>query len=230
MGPSREHERDDGGAQEVQGPAALHSYQTGRTTEAFCFASRLDSTGVLRIPCNNGTHRFYMFSFPDARKVHNRLRWIGKTRKMAGTSGNSFYGSYRVQSFEIIFCFCLTTDKPVCYFSVSTGHMHDQCFLFITFFENLFHRKESVCLVRFPRLQNPKRCSTVYRHSLFHHAKRAAAKKHLPHHPNSPKYLRSTHRELAASVRGDICSTTIVRVLLNGTKYISPAFHSNRSR
>ncbi len=37
-----------------------------------------------------------MFSFPDARKVHNRLQWIGKTRKMAGTSGNSFYGSYRV--------------------------------------------------------------------------------------------------------------------------------------
>ncbi len=37
-----------------------------------------------------------MFSFPDARKVCNRLRWIGKTRKMAGTSGNSFSGSYRV--------------------------------------------------------------------------------------------------------------------------------------
>ncbi len=35
-----------------------------------------------------------MFSFPDARKAHNRLRWIGKTQKMAGTSGNC--GSYRV--------------------------------------------------------------------------------------------------------------------------------------
>ncbi len=51
---------------------------------------------MLQIPCNNSTHHFYMFSFLDARKVHNRLQWIGKTRKMAGTSGNSFYGSYRV--------------------------------------------------------------------------------------------------------------------------------------
>ncbi len=31
-----------------------------------------------------------MFSFPDARKAHNQLRWIGKTQKMVGTSGNSF--------------------------------------------------------------------------------------------------------------------------------------------
>ncbi len=38
-----------------------------------------------------------MFSFPDARKAHNQLRWIGRTRKMAGTSGNSVNGSYRVQ-------------------------------------------------------------------------------------------------------------------------------------
>ncbi len=44
---------------------------------------------MLRIPRNNGTHCFYTFSFPDARKVHNRLRWISKTRKMAGTSGNT---------------------------------------------------------------------------------------------------------------------------------------------
>ncbi len=31
-----------------------------------------------------------MFSFLDTRKAHNRLRWIGKTQKMVGTSGNSF--------------------------------------------------------------------------------------------------------------------------------------------
>ncbi len=37
-----------------------------------------------------------MFPFPDARRAHNRLRWIGRTRKMRGTSGNSFNGSYRV--------------------------------------------------------------------------------------------------------------------------------------
>ncbi len=88
-----------GEAPEVQGPATLHSYQTGRTTEAFCFACRehLDTARALRIPCNRGAHRFYTFSFPDARKVHNRLRWFVKTRKMAGTSGNSFDGSYRVQ-------------------------------------------------------------------------------------------------------------------------------------
>ncbi len=87
-----------GKAPEVQGPAALHSYRTGWTTEAFCFACRehLDTTSVLRIPRNNGAHRFYMFSFLDARNAHNRLRWIGKTQKMAGTSGNSFNGSYRV--------------------------------------------------------------------------------------------------------------------------------------
>ncbi len=88
-----------GKAPEVQGPAALHSYWTGWTTEAFCLACRehLDTTRVLRIPPNNSAHRFYMFSFPDARNAHNRLRWIGKTQKMAGTSGNSFNGSYRVQ-------------------------------------------------------------------------------------------------------------------------------------
>ncbi len=39
-----------------------------------------------------------MFSFLDARKAHNRLRWISETWKMAGTSGNSFSGSYRVHS------------------------------------------------------------------------------------------------------------------------------------
>ncbi len=37
-----------------------------------------------------------MFSFSDARKAHNRLGWISRTRKMAGTSGNSVNGSYRV--------------------------------------------------------------------------------------------------------------------------------------
>ncbi len=91
-----------GEAPEVQGPATLHSYQTGRTTEAFCFAGRehLDTARVLQIPRNSGAHHFYTFSFPDARKVHNRLGWIGKTRKMAGTSGNSSNGSYRVQAFE----------------------------------------------------------------------------------------------------------------------------------
>ncbi len=42
------------------------------------------------------------FSFSDAKRARNRLRWIGKTRKMAGTSGNSFSGSYRVQlQFEV---------------------------------------------------------------------------------------------------------------------------------
>ena len=48
-----------------------------------------------------------MFSFPDARNAHNRLWWIGKTQKMAGTSWNSFNGSYRVQwcSFWNGFCF-----------------------------------------------------------------------------------------------------------------------------
>ncbi len=52
-----------------------------------------------------------MFSFPDTRKVHNRLWWIGKTRKMAGTSGNSFNGSYRVQRgrSEKIFSRCQAT-------------------------------------------------------------------------------------------------------------------------
>ncbi len=87
-----------GTAPEVQGPATLHSYRTGRTTEAFCFrAENISATArVLRIPRNRGTHRFYMFSFLDARKAHNQLRWIGKTRKMAGTSGNSVSGSYRV--------------------------------------------------------------------------------------------------------------------------------------
>ncbi len=29
-----------GKAPEVQGPATLHSYRTGRTAEAFCFAGR----------------------------------------------------------------------------------------------------------------------------------------------------------------------------------------------
>ncbi len=51
---------------------------------------------VLRIPRNRSSHHFYMFSFPDGRKAHNRLQWIGETQKMAGTSGNSFNGSYRV--------------------------------------------------------------------------------------------------------------------------------------
>ncbi len=35
LGPSREHERDDGHAPEVQGPAT-NIRRTGRTTEAFC--------------------------------------------------------------------------------------------------------------------------------------------------------------------------------------------------
>ncbi len=81
-----------GEAPEVQGPATLHSLRTGRTTEAFCLwvEIRLNHSQSAKIPCNRGVHRFYMLSFPDARKTHNRLRWIGKTQKMVGTSKNSF--------------------------------------------------------------------------------------------------------------------------------------------
>ncbi len=94
-----------GKAPEVQGPA---TNTLGRPLKPS--ASRVENVstvaGVLRIliPRNRGAHHFYMFSFPDARKAHNRLRWIGETRKMAGTSGNSVSGSYRVQSTK-----CLVT-------------------------------------------------------------------------------------------------------------------------
>ncbi len=92
-----------GEAPEVQGPATLHSLWTGRTTEAFCLwvEKRLDYHQCAKAHAIEVYIVFIrMFSFPDARKAHNRLRWIGKTRKMAGTSGNPFNGSYRVQSFD----------------------------------------------------------------------------------------------------------------------------------
>ncbi len=89
-----------GEAPEVQGPAALHSLRTGWTTEAFhsWVEKRLDHSQCAKAHTIEAYIIFIRtFSFPDARKAHNRLRWIGKTRKMAGTSGNTFNGSYRVQ-------------------------------------------------------------------------------------------------------------------------------------
>ncbi len=80
---------------------------------------------VLRIPRNRGAHRFYMFSFPDARKAHNRLRWTGKTQKMAGTSGNSFNGSYRVHPLPIDRRTCLTIKNCSIWRQLCCGSMSE---------------------------------------------------------------------------------------------------------
>ncbi len=44
LGPSREHERDNGASTRSSGPSSQHSLQTGQTTEAFCLRAekRLD--------------------------------------------------------------------------------------------------------------------------------------------------------------------------------------------
>ncbi len=82
------------------GPSNQHSLRTGRTSEAFCLRAEkhLSHSQCASAKCQDvrGALRFYTFSFSDARKAHNRLRWIGKTRKMAGISGNAFNGSFRV--------------------------------------------------------------------------------------------------------------------------------------
>ncbi len=92
LGPSREHERDDGGSTRSSGPCNL-TFPTDRADHwSLLFTGRDTSRPQpeCSIPRNRGTHRFYMFSFLDTRKARNRLRWIGKTQKMVGTSGNSF--------------------------------------------------------------------------------------------------------------------------------------------
>ncbi len=63
------------------------------------------------------------FSFLDAKRARNQLQWIGKTWKMAGTSGNSFNGSYRVHSFPFNAWFCgwWNTCCPL-----RESHQHDQ--------------------------------------------------------------------------------------------------------
>ncbi len=98
LGLSREHERDEGKAPGVQGPATnilggplKPSVRGSRNISTTARVLILSVSSKTRVPNTSAdsTLILYMFSFLDARKVRNRLRWIGETRKMEGTSGNS---------------------------------------------------------------------------------------------------------------------------------------------
>ncbi len=97
LGPSREYERDNGHAPEVRGPATTLS-GAEQTLRTFCSWAEMCLNHVSSASATTqSTTLRYTFSIRDTKESLQPTAMDRHTRKMAGMTGNTFDGSYRVQ-------------------------------------------------------------------------------------------------------------------------------------